>query len=63
MLPPDDAAAVFRLALAAPDLDLSVDPDAVVLTPHAVQRYRQRIDGVASRLAVRRLRVLVATAR
>lgn len=63
MLQPDDAAAVFRLTLAAPDLDLIVDPDAVVLTPHAVQRYRERIDGVGARLAVRRLRVLVATAR
>jgi hypothetical protein len=60
---PDDAAAVLRLALPAPDLGLAVDADTVVLTPHAVQRYRERIDGVAARLAVRRLRVLVATAR
>lgn len=63
MRQPDHAAAVLRLALPAPDLDLIVDPDAVVLTPHAVQRYREPIDGVGARLAVRRLRVLVATAR
>jgi hypothetical protein len=63
MSQPDDGGAVLRLALTAPDLDLVVDPDTVLLTPHAVQRYRERIEGVSTRLAIRRLRLLVATAR
>ena len=62
MPPPDDAAAVLRLALPGPDLDLAVDPDSVLLTPHAVQRYRERIEGVPARLAVRGLRRLISTA-
>lgn len=62
MRPPDDRAAIVALALPAPDLDLTIDPGAVVLTPHAVQRYRERVEGVPRRLAVRRIRYLVATA-
>lgn len=60
---PDDAVAVIRLALPGPELDLTVNPDSVLLTPHAVQRYRERVEGVSARLAVRKLRVLVSTAR
>jgi hypothetical protein len=54
--------AVLRLALPAPDLDLTIDPGTVVLTPHAIERYRERVEGVARRLAVRRLREMIATA-
>lgn len=63
MPPPDDAAAVLGLALSGPDLDLTVDPDSVLLSSQAVQRYRERIEGVSVRLAVRRLRGLISTAR
>jgi hypothetical protein len=62
MQPHDRRDAVLRLALPAPDLDLTVDPGTVVLTPHAVQRYRERVEGVPRRLAVRRLQTLIATA-
>lgn len=62
MRPPDNPHAVRALALPAPDLDLVVDPGTVVLTPHAVQRYRERVEGVPRRLAVRRIRLLLAKA-
>ncbi len=60
MLPRDE---IRALALPSADLDLAVDPGAVVLTTHAMQRYRERVEGVPRRLAVRRLRHLLATAR
>lgn len=63
MRPPDRRDAVLALALPAPDLDLTVDPTTIVLTPHAVQRYRERVEGVPRRLAVRRIQLFLATAR
>jgi len=62
MRPPDYPDAVLALALPAPDLDLTVDPGTVVLTPHAVQRYRERVEGVPRRLAARRISILLVTA-
>lgn len=59
----DDLAQIVALTLPAADLDLAVDPAGVVITSHAVQRYRERVEGVSSRLAVRRIRSLIATAR
>lgn len=63
MSPRDPWERVRALALPAADVDLTIDPDAVVLSPHAVQRYRERVEGVPRRLAERRLRALVGTAR
>ena len=54
---------VLDLALPPPDLDLVVDPATVVITAHAVQRYRERVEGVPRRLVARRLGGLVAAAR
>ncbi|WP_143030204.1 hypothetical protein [Pseudonocardia oroxyli] len=42
--------------------EIRLDAESVTLTPHAVQRYRERVEGVQRRIAVRRLRWLVATA-
>lgn len=61
-MPRPDDRDVLALALPPADLDLDVDPDDVVLTAHAVLRYRERVEGVSRRLAARRLRHLVATA-
>lgn len=63
MKPHDHRAAVLALALPAPDLGLAVDPGAIVVTPHAVQRYRERVEGVSRRLAVRRIQHLIAAAK
>jgi hypothetical protein len=54
---------ILALALGPADIDLTHDPDGIVLRTHAVQRYRERVDGVSRRLAARRLRSLLATAR
>ncbi|WP_181778856.1 hypothetical protein [Pseudonocardia pini] len=53
-------AAILALAIATPEIHL--DAESVVLTSHAVQRYRERVEGVQQRIAVRRLRHLVSTA-
>ncbi|MEJ8277444.1 hypothetical protein [Pseudonocardia spirodelae] len=50
------------LALAVPIPDIRIDPESVILTAHAVQRYRERVEGVQRRIAVRRLRHLLDTA-
>jgi hypothetical protein len=60
MLPPDRREAI--LALAVPIPDIAIDPGSVVLTAHAVQRYRERVEGVQRRIAARRLRHLMTTA-
>lgn len=55
--------AILALALGPADLTLPYDADEIVLSTHAVQRYRERVDGVARRLAARHLRRLLASAR
>ncbi|NMH97984.1 hypothetical protein [Pseudonocardia acidicola] len=60
MLPLDRREAILALAMPIPDID--IDPGSVVLTAHAVQRYRQRVEGVQRRIAVRRLGHLLSTA-
>lgn len=45
------------------DIDLTCDAAEIVLSLHAVQRYRERVEGVPRRLAVKRLHGLLATAR
>jgi hypothetical protein len=60
-MPTDLRESIFALALAAPDLDAG--PGDLVITHHAVQRYRERAEAVPYRLAVRRLRELLTTAR
>ncbi len=59
----DDRDEVLALALPDPELDLALDPADVVLTPHAVVRYRQRVEAVPHRMAVRRIECLITTAR
>lgn len=56
---PDD---ILALALEPADLDLMLEPASIVLSTHAVQRYRERVDGVSRRIAAVRLRSLLATA-
>jgi len=60
MLRPDERAAV--LALAAPAQEIRIDAGSVLLSPHAVQRYRERVEHVSRPLAVRRLGRLLAGA-
>jgi hypothetical protein len=54
---------ILALALGPADIDLTHDPDEIVLSTHAVQRYRERVDGVSRSLAARHLRSLLAPAR
>lgn len=58
----DDWSALLALALPLPELDLTLEPDSVVLSRHAVRRYRERVEAVPRRLAAHRIRHLVATA-
>ncbi|GAA4989066.1 hypothetical protein GCM10025792_41540 [Pseudonocardia tropica] len=62
MKPHDQCAAVLALALPSPDVGLTVPPAAIAVTPHAAQRYRERVEGVSRTLAVRRIQHLLATA-
>jgi hypothetical protein len=62
MKPHDQSAAVLALALPNPDFGLVVPPAALAVTPHAVQRYRERVEGVSRPVAVRRIQHLLATA-
>src|SRR4051794_36284800 len=57
---PDLLASVRRIAL--PDPDLVTAPGVLVLSDHAIQRYRERVEGVARKLAARRLDQLACTA-
>ncbi|WP_214401735.1 hypothetical protein [Pseudonocardia lacus] len=54
---------ILALALGPADIDRTHDPADIVLSTHAVQRYRERVEGVSRRLAARRLRRLLASAR
>lgn len=51
------------LALALDDADLPIEGAGLVVTDHAVQRYRERVEGVAPRRAVHRLRQFAESAR
>lgn len=54
---------ILALALGPAEMEPTPDPAGVVLSTHAVQRYRERVEGVPRRLAARRLRKLLAGAR
>jgi hypothetical protein len=54
---------ILALALGPADLEPAHDPAEIVLSTHAVQRYRERVEGGSRRLAARRLRSLLTTAR
>ena len=54
--------AVRGLELPGPDLDLVVDGDDLVVTDHAVRRYRERVERVPRWLATRRIRALASSA-
>jgi len=54
---------ILALALGPAEIEPAHDPAEIVLSTHAVQRYRERVEGVSRRLAARRLRSLLATAR
>jgi hypothetical protein len=53
--------AILALALATPDLEAG--PADLVISPHAVQRYQERVETVPEWLAARRLRALTTTGR
>jgi hypothetical protein len=53
---------ILALALAPADIEPPHEPAGMVLSTHAVQRYRERVEGVSRRLAARRLRSLLTTA-
>ena len=53
---------ILVLALTPAEIELAYDPAESVASTHAVQRYRERVEGVSRRLAARRLRSLLATA-
>lgn len=60
---PNTALQTLRdLELPGPDLDLVVSGDELVVTTHAVQRYRERVERVPRWLATLRIRGLAATA-
>src|SRR6478672_6239989 len=62
MLRPDAdlLASVRRIALPDPDLVTVAGP--VVISDHAIQRYRERVEGVSRKLAARRLHELAHSA-
>lgn len=53
---------ILALALGPADIEPAHDPAEIVLSTHAVQRYRERVEGVSRRLAARHLRRLLGTA-
>ena len=53
---------ILALALAPADIEPTHEPAKLLLSTHAVQRYRERVEGVSRRLAARRLRRLLAPA-
>jgi hypothetical protein len=57
---PDLLASVRQIAL--PDPDLVSVPGPLVISDHAIQRYRERVEGVPRKLAARRLDELARTA-
>ena len=59
---PDDRDEVLRLALPDPALDAGVVTTDVVVTMHAIQRYRERVEAVSEQLTLRRLHNLLVTA-
>lgn len=61
-MPNTSLQAVLDLELPAPELAHAIDTGALVVSTHAVQRYRERVERVPRWLATRRLQSLAGTA-
>lgn len=62
MTSPEFPTSLLGLALDTDALDLGLTSEDVVVTSHAVDRYRQRVEAVSRRRAETRIRALIATA-
>lgn len=62
MTPPEFPTSLLGLALDTENLNLGLTTQDVIVTPHAIERYRQRVEAVSRRRAELRIRALIATA-